>query len=113
MLQTITKYSFFFVLLFAFSSCGSDAQSIKIGNRAITTQQCLSAISLEDFDTLNKVSSRKDEPMLKEMIARKVVYIIPNGTVGIVREVKFGKYLFECTLNGDDLRLWVSSEFLQ
>lgn len=108
-------YTFIITLLsvlFLTSSCGS-GKSFKIGDHATTNQKCLSAISLDDFDSMVKISVRKDEPALVRMVANESVFVIPENTSGTVREVKFGKYLFECNVNGATRRLWVSSDFLK
>ena len=68
---------------------------------------------MDDFDSMVKISVRKDEPALVRMVANETVFVIPENTVGTVREVKFGKYLFECNVNGTTRRLWVSSDVLK
>lgn len=107
------RHIILFLIAFSMIGCENSKKSLKIGESGTTRQTCLSAISLDSFDEMTQASVRNDEPKVKEMVTYGLVYIIPERTYGAIREIKFGKYLFECDINGSIKRLWVSSDFIE
>ena len=58
-----------------FLSCGNGKKLPNVGDKVYVVQECLSAVSEDDFAELNKVCNRKDESRLEEMIlSEKVLY---------------------------------------
>ena len=47
-----------------FLSCGNGKKLPNIGDKVYVAQECLSAVSEDDFAELNKVCNRKDESRL-------------------------------------------------
>lgn len=71
--------------------------------------ECLSATSEDNFKELNRISNRKDERALIQMINAGEVYVLKSGTSINVIDRGFGKKLIETS---EGLRVWVSSEFV-
>lgn len=97
-----------------FFSCGNDKGLPNIGDKVYLVKECLSAISEDDFAELNKVSSRKDESRLKEMILLGKVFIINPVDDCKMIEKKFSKCKIRVKADGNrEIDLWVSSEFIK
>lgn len=97
-----------------FLSCGNDKGLPNIGDKVYLVKECLSAISEDDFAELNKVSNRKDESRLKEMILLGKVFIINPVDDCKMIEKKFGKCKIRVKADRNrEIDLWVSSEFIK
>lgn len=59
-----------------FLSCGNGKKLPNVGDKVYVVQECLSAVSEDDFAELNKVCNRKDESRLEEMILSEKVFIL-------------------------------------
>lgn len=94
-------------------SCSSTSHSKKIGDIGFTTKQCLAADTKDNFDKMTEISSRLDQPALMQMVTSGQVVIIPGKTLGTVRDVSFGVYQFEYNNGIDNVRMWVSAEFIE
>lgn len=97
-----------------FLSCGNGKKLPNIGDKVYVAQECLSAVSEDDFAELNKVCNRKDESRLKEMILSEKVFIIkPTNDCKLI-EAKLGKYKIRVKVDWDkEIDLWVASEFIK
>ncbi len=67
----------------------------------------------ETYNQVDKISARKDEPALRELVAAGKVIIIPGPTRGTIRDVAFGKYLVELEIGIETKRLWIAQEFVE
>lgn len=97
-----------------FLSCGNNKKQPNMGEKVHVVQECLSAVSEDDFAELNKVCNRKDESRLKEMILSEKVFIIkPTNDCKLI-EAKFGKYKIRVKVDWNrEKDLWVASEFIE
>ena len=64
-----------------FLSCGNGKKLPNVGDKVYVVQECLSAVSEDDFAELNKVSNRKDESRLEEMILSETLVSTKNFLV--------------------------------
>ena len=97
-----------------FLSCGNGKKLPNVGDKVYVVQECLSAVSEDDFAELNKVCNRKDESRLEEMILSEKVFILnPTNECKLI-EAKFGKYKIRVKVGWDkEIDLWVASEFIK
>ena len=97
-----------------FLSCGNGKKLLNVGDKVYVVQECLSAVSEDDFAELNKVCNRKDESRLEEMILSEKVFILnPTNECKLI-EAKFGKYKIRVKVDWDkEIDLWVASEFIK
>ncbi|MFR1290833.1 MAG: hypothetical protein ACLSB7_01055 [Parabacteroides distasonis] len=97
-----------------FLSCGNGKKLPNVGDKVYVVQECLSAVSEDDFAELNKVCNRKDESRLEEMILSEKVFILnPTNECKLI-EAKFGKYKIRVKVDWDkEIDLWVASEFIK
>ena len=72
-------------------SCSKPASTYKVGDNVHTTEQTVGTVTEEDFDEMLSISNAKDGVAFGQMITDGKMYIVPEGTVLNVEEIKVGR----------------------
>ncbi len=108
-LKNLSRSIFILIVSVTLFSCGG-RNLPKIGEETFIKEECLSAVDEESFDELNKVSNRKDETRLIQMMNEGKVYVIKSYKTGIMKDMEFGKCLVDIEGIGE---VWIANEFIQ